>query len=82
MDGVPVYRDYKVPAELKPRAHHEAAQQVGWKDILAHWRLVVLDLSEVYGIHFEVTDIPWPGLRDRVIGLVGSPDSRLSRALN
>lgn len=82
MDGVPVYRDYNVPAELKPKAHHEQAQQVGWRDILEHWKLVVLDLSEIHGIHLENTGLPWPGIRDRIVGLVSNSESRLLAALN
>lgn len=80
MDGVPVFRDYNVPAELRPR--NNASKSLGWKEILAHWRLVVLDLSEVYGIHFETTDLPWPGIRDRITGLLGVEKSRLASALH
>ena len=53
---------------------------MSWRDVLEHWLLVVLDLSEIHHIDVETTDLPWPALRDRIIGLLSRP-SRLQREL-
>lgn len=56
---------------------------MGWKELLAHWDLIVPDLSEVYSIDVWASrDRCWPWLRDHILGLLSTPRSRLGRALS
>lgn len=56
---------------------------MGWADILPHWRLVVVDLHQVYGADWHDPALEgrrWPWWRERIWGLL-TTDSRLNRAL-
>lgn len=66
---------------------------MGWRDIIARWDDVVLDLHEVFGADWDdpTLDRPWPWWRDRIMGLLTAtpvvgptgviPATRLGRAL-
>ena len=52
--------------------------------VVTHWRLVVADLAERFGIDLydpAVLARPWPGVRTMVFSLLEMPDSRLHAAL-
>ena len=54
-----------------------------WSDIVPHWDLVHRDLMTKYrlNLHDPVTRaLPWPGVRDLILGLLREP-SRLADAL-
>jgi len=59
-------------------------KQIGWEDILNNWGLVVPDLAETYGIDLydpALDDRPWPWLRGLILGLLGTPNTRIARKL-
>lgn len=69
---------------MKPRNEAKEAKRVGWKEILEAWDLVVPDLAEVYGVDLYDPALkrrPWPWLRGLLMGLISTPNSRLSRHL-
>jgi hypothetical protein len=52
--------------------------------IVTHWRLVIADLAEIYGVDLydpQVLARPWPGVRTMLFALLDHPNSRLRRAL-
>lgn len=60
----------------------ETGRRVSWRDVLGHWRLVVLDLHETFGADWSDPGLerPWPWWRARIWALLGT-SSRLARAL-
>lgn len=57
---------------------------IGWADILPHWDVVCLDLSERHRLDLHdpaVLARPWPGVRAMILSSLSDPDSRLSNAL-
>src|SRR5690606_27740191 len=83
--GVPIYEDYRVPNELRPKNLAREPEQagVGWGDILERWSLVVPDLAAVYGVDLydpRYEGRSWLWLRGLILGLLGR-DSLLARAL-
>ena len=52
--------------------------------IVSHWRCVVADLAEFFGVDLydpAVLARPWPGVRTMIHALLDMPESRLRRAL-
>lgn len=78
------YRDYRIPAALKPSAPAPATRgSIWWADIVPHWGLVQRDLAEKYQLDLHdpaVLARPWPGVRGLILGLLTEP-SRLATAL-
>lgn len=59
--------------------------EVKWSDILTHWIPTQLDLHEKFSIDTEsgvLEHRTWWWLKDRILDLIDSPDSRLRRALD
>lgn len=83
------YPDYRpMPAELRPQAVAAQAREprVDWSlgALLAHWRLVVADLAEHFGVDLydpAVRSRPCQGVRTMTFALLEMPESRLRRAL-
>lgn len=84
------YPDYRpVPVELRPPAVTTTAAKAPEVDgsllaIVTHWRLVIADLAEFFGVDLyapTVLDGPWPGVRTMLFSLLDKPESRLRRAL-
>lgn len=83
------YPDYRpVPPEMRPAAVNPAASRPevdgSILGIVTHWRCVVADLAQHFGVDLydpAVLARPWPGVRIMIHSLLDMPESRLRRAL-
>ena len=73
---------YELPDEVT-RRFQAAGEMVTWVAIFARWRLVLADLHQWYGVDLDDPEFSehrsWAWLRDRVVGLLSEPRSRLAR---
>lgn len=77
-----------MPRELRPAA--PTAQVTGAQvdgsllALVSHWRLVVAEVAEVYGLDLHdpaVLARPWPGVRTMIFALLERPGGWLRAAL-
>jgi len=85
-----VYPDYRTPpAHLRPAPTSAVAASAPAIDrsmlaLVMHWRLVIADLADFFGIDLydpAVRSRPWMGVRTMIFALLEQPDSRLRKAL-
>ena len=77
-----------MPQELRPEAP-KAAFKAPTVDgslsaIATHWRIVVAEMAEVYGLDLydpAVLARPWPGVRTMIFALLERPHGHLRAAL-
>lgn len=85
MNDVPIYGDYRVPAEVSAAAEPAARKSDidgSWLALVTHWRLVVAELMD-RGINLYDPDVlasPWLGVRAAIFSLLDSP-TRLREVL-
>ena len=79
-----------MPAELRPAPPKEAAAATAADvdgsllGLVTHWRLVIAEMAEVYGVDLydpAVLARPWPGVRTMIFALLERPGGRLRGAL-